>query len=85
MKTQKFAPGIAALTILLNGCVQAPSDYEDVSKVVPAVKQYSEKQQKQVAADIEAGRVSKATATMIQDYGIMRDQARNARGMLRDR
>ena len=56
----------------------APSDFEGASKVVPAVKAYSAKQQKQVAADIEEGRVSKATAQMIEDYGIMRDQARNA-------
>ena len=37
-----------------------------------------------VADDMGSGKLSKATMNMISDYGIMRDQVRNARRKLQE-
>lgn len=73
---------IAASAILLSACVQAPSNFDSAERILPPVKHYSDTQQARVADDIESGRLSPATAQMISDYGIMRDQVRNAKQQL---
>ena len=83
MRMPAYALSIAALMTLLSACATAPSDFSSAEQVLPQIKQYSDKQQASVADDLQSASISPATAQMITDYGIMRDQVRNARQHLK--
>ena len=63
--------------ILLSGCSQGDFNGETENLILPSVVQYSQEQQSALAVELQTGSCPVSKDFLI-DYGIMRDQTREA-------
>ena len=67
----------ATALISLNACVRGNSNADTKRLILPSVIEYSQSQQSQLVKELESGSC-KMSAKFIKDYGIMREQTREA-------
>lgn len=68
---------IAVTTIFLSGCVQAVSNEDTKELILPSIVEYSPETQKRLNQELEGGSC-RMSEEFIIDYGIMRDETREA-------
>jgi hypothetical protein len=64
--------------ILISGCSQGHSNENTKQLILPSIVEYSQATQRQLKSELERCRDCKVIRETIIDYGIMRDETREA-------